>query len=295
MKKILLTCLFVASCSSSNIKETALISDRVQGVNIESENIQENSLLLQQAIGSDHRSQKSKSRDQYRHPLETLRFFEVEPDMSVVELWPGGKGWYTEILAPYLKDEGKLYTAHFSYYSETPYFVKNLRKFKEKIKAHPEVYGDIVLTVLQPPQFLDIAPIESVDRVLTFRNFHNWMKSDQIENVLSAAYKALKPGGLFGIVEHRVQSGEEQDPKAKTGYVKESHVIKLAEKAGFEFAGKSEVNANPKDIAQYPEGVWSLPPSLRLKDKNRNKYLSIGESDRMTIKFLKPKKKELKK
>ncbi len=277
-------CLFIVSCSTTSVKDTSLISDRAQN-----DSFQENNDLLQQAIESSHRSQESKSRDQFRHPLEILRFFEVEPDMTVVELWPGGKGWYTEILAPYLKDDGKLYAAHFSSNSDIPYFVKNLKNFREKINVQPEIYEDIILTVLQPPQFLDIAPKDSADRVLTFRNFHNWMKNGQIENVLSAAYKALKPGGLLGIVEHRALTGEEQDPKALSGYVKESHVITLAEKVGFKFSGKSEINANPKDTTRHPKGVWSLPPSLRLKNKNRDKYLSIGESDRMTLKFLKPR------
>jgi len=283
MKKILVACLFITSCSTANNNGATLLSDSDQN-----ESIQENNLQLQQAIESKHRSQENKDRDQYRHPLETLRFFEVESDMTVVELWPGGKGWYTEILASYLKDDGKLYTAHFSSQAEKPYFVKNLKKFKDKIKLQPEIYEDINLTTLQPPQFLDIAPDNSVDRVLTFRNFHNWMKNDQIENVLSAAYKALKPGGVLGIVEHRALPGEEQDPKALSGYVKESYVVRLAEKVGFKFAGKSEINGNPKDTGLHPEGVWSLPPSLKLKEQDREKYLSIGESDRMTVKFLKP-------
>ena len=282
MKKILLACLFLTSCSAPDIQDSSLVSDNAE------KNLQENNVLLQQLIESSHRSKESKQRDQFRHPLETLRFFEVEPDMTVVELWPGGKGWYTEILAPYLKEDGKLIAAHFSPQAEKPYFVKNLKKFKEKIKATPEIYEDIVLTILQPPQSVTIAPSQSADRVLTFRNFHNWMKSDQIMNVLSAAYSALKPDGILGIVEHRALPGEEQDPKALSGYVKESHVIKLAEKVGFKFAGKSEINANPKDTTQHPEGVWSLPPSLRLKNQDRDKYLSIGESDRMTLKFLKP-------
>lgn len=294
MKKILLACLFITSCSTSNIQETSLVSDNAQ-TDIEEKDIQEDNLLLQQAIDSSHRSQESRKRDQFRHPLETLRFFEVEADMTVVELWPGGKGWYTEILAPYLKDDGKLITAHFSPQAEKAYFVKNLKKFKEKTIATPEIYEDIVLTILQPPQSVTIAPSQSADRVLTFRNFHNWMKNNEVINVLSAAFSALKPGGILGIVEHRALSGEEQDPKALSGYVKESHVITLAEKVGFKFSGKSEVNANPKDTTQHPEGVWSLPPSLRLKNQDRDKYLSIGESDRMTLKFLKPNNEEIEK
>lgn len=242
---------------------------------------------LQQAINGKHRSTEHKSRDQYRHPLETLNFFEVKPTMSVVEIWPGGKGWYTEILAPLLKDQGKLYAAQFSADSDIPYFTKNLAKFKEKTLAQPDVYSKIIITTLHPPQQLDIAPENSVDRVLTFRNVHNWMKSGQVESVFKAMYKALKPGGILGIVEHRAPMGTEQNFKATSGYVTEAYVIALAEKAGLKFVAKSEINANPKDSADHLKGVWTLPPSLRLKDLDRDKYIAIGESDRMTLKFIK--------
>jgi len=243
--------------------------------------------LLQQAIDGNNRSEQHKSRDQYRHPLATLAFFEVEPTMTVVEIWPGGKAWYTEILAPYLKQKGRLYAAHFSANSEIPYFTKNLKKFNDKTKAQPEVYSNIIVTTLQPPQFLEIAPRGTVDRVLTFRNIHNWMKNDQAEIVFKAMYDALKTGGMLGIVEHRALADSKQDPKALSGYVTEKHVISLAEKAGFTLLAKSEINANSKDTTTHPKGVWTLPPSLRLKDQDKEKYLAIGESDRMTLKFIK--------
>ncbi|MCF6203370.1 MAG: methyltransferase [Methylococcaceae bacterium] len=244
--------------------------------------------LLKRAINGNHRSAEHKSRDQYRHPQETLNFFEVKPDMTVVEIWPGGKGWYTEILAPYLKDKGKLYAAHFSANSDTPYFKKNLKKFKEKTNAQPNIYGKMIISTLQPPKIIDIAPDGSADRVLTFRNIHNWMKNDQAPAVFKAMFNALKPGGILGIVEHRAIQGSDQDPKATSGYVKQCFVIIMAEQAGFEFVDQSEINANPKDTTIYPEGVWTLPPSLRLKEQDKEKYLSIGESDRMTLKFRKP-------
>ncbi len=244
--------------------------------------------LLKQAINGNHRSAEYKSRDQYRHPQETLDFFEVKPDMTVVEIWPGGKGWYTEILAPYLKDKGKLYAAHFSTNSDIAYFGKNLKKFKEKTNAQPDIYNKIIITTLQPPKVIDIAPNGSADRVLTFRNIHNWMKNDQAHAVFKAMFNALKPGGILGVVEHRATQGSEQDPKAISGYVKQCFVITLAQQAGFELVGQSEINANAKDKTIYPEGVWTLPPSLRLKDQDKEKYLSIGESDRMTLKFRKP-------
>jgi predicted methyltransferase len=243
--------------------------------------------LLQQAIDGNHRSEQHKSRDQYRHPQKTLDFFEVEPTMTVVEIWPGGKAWYTEILAPYLKEKGMLYAAQFSANSEVPYFTKNLKKFNDKINAQPEIYSNITVTALQPPQFLEIAPKGSADRVLTFRNVHNWMKNDQAEIVFKAMYDALKTGGILGIVEHRAFVGSKQDPRALSGYVTESHVIYLAKKAGFTLLARSEINRNYKDTTNHPKGVWTLPPTLRLKDQDKEKYLAIGESDRMTLKFIK--------
>jgi predicted methyltransferase len=246
------------------------------------------STSLQRAISGKQRSAENKARDKYRHPLQTLEFFDVKDNMTVVEIWPG-EGWYTEILAPYLKDKGKLYVAHFSADAELPYHKKGLEKFVNKMQKQPKVYGKVELTVLEPPESLHIAPDGSADRVLTFRNVHNWMKNGQAAAVFSSMYKALKPGGILGVVEHRNNTLKPQDPSAESGYVSEDYVIALARNAGFEFLGKSEINANNKDTKDYPAGVWTLPPSLALKDKDRNKYLSIGESDRMTIKFIKPK------
>jgi len=246
------------------------------------------STSLQQAIAGKQRSAEHKARDKYRHPQQTLEFFDVKENMTVVEIWPG-EGWYTEILAPYLKDKGKLYAAHFSANSKQPYYKKGLTKFVKKMHKRPRIYNKVELTVLQPPEFVQIAPDGSADRVLTFRNVHNWMKNNQAAAVFNAMYKALKPGGILGIVEHRNSSLKQQDTRAESGYVTEDYVIVLARKAGFEFLEKSEINANSKDTKDYPEGVWTLPPSLRLKDKDRKKYLAIGESDRMTIKFIKPK------
>lgn len=247
----------------------------------------DSNVALKQVIDSEHRSDQNKKRDIYRHPLETLDFFEVDPNMSVIEIWPGGKAWYTEILAPYLKDNGILYAAHFSVDAKVPYFAKNRQQFNDKVSAQPEYYGNINVTVLQPPHSLEIAPKASVDRVLTFRNVHNWMKNGQVNAVFNAMYKALKPGGILGVVEHRAIASSEQDPKALSGYVTEAYVIAIAKKAGFKLLDKSEINANPKDTTDYVKGVWTLPPSLRLKGQEKEKYLAIGESDRMTLKFIK--------
>jgi len=244
---------------------------------------------LQRILNGKHRSAEHKARDKYRHPLQTLEFFAVKNNMTVVEVWPGGEGWYTEILAPYLRKHGLLYAAHFSEDAKEDYFKKGRKQFVSKMHKSPKIYSKVKLTVLQPPEVLQIAPDGSADRVLTFRNVHNWMSNDQAPGVFKAMYKALKPGGILGIVEHRNAASKLQDPKALSGYVSEDYVIALARNAGFEFLAKSEINANNKDTKDYPDGVWTLPPSLRLKDKNRKKYLEIGESDRMTIKFIKPK------
>jgi len=238
-------------------------------------------------VAGNHRSPQHKARDQYRHPIQTLEFFDIHNYMTVVEIWPGS-GWYTEILAPFLKDEGQFYAAHFSADSDAPYFRKSLQKFIEKTKALPELYGKMQLTVLQPPEHLQIAPAGSADRVLTFRNVHNWMKAGQAETVFKAMFKVLRPGGLLGVVEHRNPATVKQDPGAISGYVGEDYVIKLAEQAGFKLLDKSEINANSKDTASHPKGVWTLPPTLALKEQDKNKYLNIGESDRMTLKFIKP-------
>jgi len=244
---------------------------------------------LEHVIQGEQRSSAHKARDIYRHPQQTLEFFEVKHDMTVVEIWPGSKGWYTEILAPYLKQNGKLVAAHFAADADIPYFAKSLVKFKHKIAQQPEVYAKLELSVLQPPEYLKLAPDESADRVLTFRNVHNWVSNEQAENVFTAMFKVLKKGGLLGVVEHRAAKGTQIDPQIKSGYVSEADVITLAQQAGFKLVEKSEINANPKDTTLHPKGVWTLPPSLRLKEQDKAKYLAIGESDRMTLKFIKPK------
>jgi len=256
-------------------------------VNVTLVKANDNSASLQQVISGKQRSSEHKARDKYRHPQQTLEFFEVKENMTVVEIWPG-EGWYTEILAPFLRNKGKLYAAHFSPDAKQSYYKKGVENFVKKLHKQPRVFDKVDLTVLQPPDLMAIAPAESADRVLTFRNVHNWMKNDQAYLVFKAMYNALKPGGILGVVEHRNNSLKSQDNKAESGYLSEDYVIALARNAGFEFLGKSEINSNSKDTKDYSGGVWTLPPTLALGDKNRNKYLAIGESDRMTIKFIKP-------
>ena len=241
------------------------------------------------ALNGEHRSAAHAMRDRYRHPYQTLVFFGLQPEDHVVEIWPAGAGWYTEILAPLLRDKGQLTAAHFSTTSTVSYFVNAHKSFTEKLAKHPMIYNKLAMSVLQPPHDLQIAQPGSADKVLTFRNIHNWIKSGHADQVFSAIFSALKPGGVFGVVEHRAVAGTTIDQMIATGYVTEDYVKQLAERNGFLFAGSSEINANIKDSTLHPKGVWTLPPSLSLGDADRARYLAIGESDRMTLKLIKPK------
>lgn len=245
--------------------------------------------LIKSSAIADHRSSRNIARNEYRHPEETLAFFGLKSTMTVVEIWPGG-GWYSEILAPVLKDNGQYYAAGFSLIAErTPNWRKNYqRKFAAKLKENPEVYGNTLVSDLSIPERPEIAPAGTADLVLTFRNVHNWMKGEYAEAVFDSMYKALKPGGILGVVEHRAKPATNLEDMIISGYVTEAHVIKMAENAGFKFDAKSEINANAKDDTLHPKGVWTLPPSLRLGEIDRAKYIAIGESDRMTLKFVKP-------
>lgn len=245
------------------------------------------SAALSKILAGEHRSDANKARDRYRHPIETLAFFEVGDDMTVVEVFPGG-GWYTEILAPWLKDKGTYYAAGNDPESPSKFSRESAKSFKEKMASNT-IYSKVNITVLEPPTHTTIAPAGSADRVLTFRNIHNWMKAGTADDVFAAMYRALKPGGILGVVEHRGNPQLAQDPQANSGYVNQDYAIKLAEKAGFKFVASSEINANPKDTKDYEKGVWTLPPTLALKDKDRDVYLAIGESDRFTLKFVKPR------
>jgi predicted methyltransferase len=241
--------------------------------------------------GGDHRDEGNGQRDRHRHPRATLEFLDVQPEMTVVEIWPA-RGWYTEILAPFLADSGKLYVAGFGENpAGPPYLAEVERNFRAKLAARPDVYRGVVVTELAPPSAVEIAPASSADRVLTFRNVHNWMKGGIAEDVFAAMYRALKPGGVLGVVEHRAEPGTSVESMIESGYVTEGHVISLAEQAGFQFDSSSEINANPKDTKDHPRGVWTLPPTLRMGDEDRQRYLDIGESDRMTLRFVKPDNK----
>jgi len=239
---------------------------------------------LDEAVNSDFRTEKNKARDTYRHPLATLQFFEVQPDQTVIEISPAG-GWYTEILAPLLATKGQ--------------YVGTVKKadLSDKMNADLKAWVDKNPEASSKAKFVEfggdnwkLGDDGSADRVLTFRNVHNWMIAKKEKDYFKAFYAVLKPGGILGVVEHR--AGKKTKSKnGDKGYVQEKYIIDLAKKAGFKLMAKSEINANPKDTKDYPEGVWTLPPTLRLGDKDRDKYLAIGESDRMTLKFIKPVKK----
>jgi predicted methyltransferase len=244
---------------------------------------------LDEILAGSHRDPANAARDKYRHPKEGLLFFGIQPSMAVVEVWPSA-GWWTEILGPLLRDEGTYYAAWFPTESpKTPGYLKEREKdFDSMLAARPDLYGKVVKTKLLAPEYVDIAPKGSADMVLTFRNVHNWAKAGNADAMFNAFYEALKPGGILGVVDHRAKPGTPFKQQIDSGYLTEEYVISTAEKAGFKLAAKSEVNANPKDTKDYPGGVWTLPPTLREGDKNREKYLAIGESDRMTLKFVKP-------
>jgi predicted methyltransferase len=244
--------------------------------------------LIDSALAGAHRTEANRARDGYRHPKETLQFLGLRPGMTVVEIWPGG-GWYTEVLAPVLRDKGMLYAAHFHLDEKSAKYMGPARdNFQKKLAARPDIYDRVKVTALSAPQQVGIAPAGSADMVLTFRNVHNWAAAKTDEATFRAFYTALKPGGTLGVVEHRAEPGTSLERMIKSGYMTEAYVISLAEKAGFKFVARSDVNANPKDTTDHPSGVWTLPPTYRLKDQDRAKYAAIGESDRMTLKFVKP-------
>jgi predicted methyltransferase len=241
---------------------------------------------LQTLVAGAQRSPEAKARDPFRHPYEVLHFFGLAEDQTVVEIWPGGAGFWTEMLAPYLHDKGIYYAAVGE--DTTDEARKANATFAAKLAAHPEIYGKVVVTTFAGDRH-EIAPAGSADLVVTFRNLHNWMADHDAEAAFRTFYKALKPGGILGVEDHRGRTDQPQDPNAKSGYVRQDYAIALAEAAGFKFAGSSEVNANPKDSKDYPAGVWTLPPTFRLGDTDRAKYEAIGESDRFVLKFVKPK------
>nr|WP_298720252.1 methyltransferase [uncultured Steroidobacter sp.] len=242
------------------------------------------SSALDTILRGEHRSLEHRARDSYRHPKETLQFFGIRQDMTVVEVWPGA-GWYTEILAPLLRDHGQLYTALLDPASGE-YAKATVESYKEKLRLRPDLYGKVITTTLAaPPAKNEIAPPGTADLVLSIRNLHNWMMFGWERDALAAMHAALKPGGVLGVVAHRGNPEVPQDPKAASGYVNEDYAIRMIEAAGFELVGRSQINANPNDTKNYEKGVWTLPPGFA--DGDAARYRQIGESDRFTLKFVK--------
>ncbi len=242
---------------------------------------------LDAILAGSHRSDANRARDVWRHPKETLLFFGLRPEMTVIEVWPDPAGWYTEVIAPLVRDKGKYYGAVLDAAPGVASQEKRVSDYKAKLAATPALYDRITVVPFYTDG-RDIVPPGSADMVLTFRNIHNWMARDSAEKAFAAMYRALKPGGVLGVEEHRGRPGVEQDPKAKAGYVNEQYAIELIEAQGFRLVAKSEINANPNDPKDYEQGVWVLPPTYRLGDRDREKYTAIGESDRFTLKFVKP-------
>ena len=235
---------------------------------------------------AEHRSAENIARNDARHPVETLTFFGVKEDMRVVEINPGG-GWYMDILAPFLRAKGTYVAAINDPMSSSVRSRMALDRFMKRVADKPEVYNRLEIATFAGNK-LELGESGSADMVLTFRNVHNWMGGGFVTDSFAAFYDVLKPGGVLGVVEHRGANGSEQDPKAGSGYVNQEYLIKLAENAGFILVATSEVNANAKDDKNHDSGVWSLPPVSWKADENGGKYKSIGESDRATLKFVKP-------
>jgi len=241
---------------------------------------------LGDALAGAQRSDENRARDAWRHPGQTLEFFGFAPTQTVIEVYPGG-GWYTEILAPALRGSGTLIAAHYGENTGSEYRTKSHREFVAKLAAQPAVYDQVKVTAYDPAEGKGLAAPGSADLIVTFRNLHGLVRAGTLDTFLADAFAALKPGGVLGIVQHRAPEGFEPADGSK-GYLPQSLVVSRGEAAGFKLEATSEINANPKDTADHPDGVWDLPPSLRAGDKDREKYLAIGESDRMTLKFVKP-------
>jgi predicted methyltransferase len=240
---------------------------------------------LQKVIADPARTAAFVARDGARHPVEELTFFGLRPDMTVLELWPGG-GYWTEILGPYLAQKGH-YIVGLPPASDEETDVQ--AAWQKRIAAQKARLGPLTTTIAGKGHYA-FAPDHSVDLIVTFRNLHNWMEGGYAQEMLDAAFRALKPGGVLGIEAHRGRTDQPQDPKAASGYVREDYAIDLARKAGFELIGKSEINANPRDTKDWVDGVWTLPPTLSQKDKDRDRYLAVGEADNFVIAFRKPKR-----
>jgi predicted methyltransferase len=247
-------------------------------------------LTLDEIINSELRDETAKQRDQYRHPQQTLEFFGIKPDMAVLELWPGD-GWYTEILAPYLRAEGHLIAAHFNPDTKHEYalfFKSSLDAYNTKLELNPDWFDRVEVVAFEPPVTPLPATPGSLDLVISFLNIHNWLADDTFTEVLRQVRLMLKSNGTLGIVDHRAAVSQLIDPRASNGYVNQEWLIQRIVSAGFILVAKSPINSNLNDTGNHPNGVWTLPPTLRVPEgEDKQKYLEIGESDRFTLLFTK--------
>ena len=249
---------------------------------------------IEQLANNAERSEENRARNRHRHPAQTLDFFGIQPNMSVIELWPV-KGWYTEILGPYLKDEGQLTIANFKTVTadddrKANFYARLGRELSTRINNDSDYFGTVMEVPFDPKDDKSLGMPGTQDMVLTFRNIHNWDSNGVFKDVLTAAFEALKPGGVLGVVEHKADQLSNIAASAVEGYTDESYVIRVAESVGFVLEARSGINANPMDSKDHPRGVYALPPTLAMGKVDRAKYLAIGESDRMTLKFVKPLK-----
>ena len=278
MMKLIAPCLVILLTATATIAEPG-----------DSQQVSDIASTTNAASTSDHRSADNIARNQYRHPVDTLEFFGLTQDMTVLEIHPGGL-WYTEILAPVLKADGQLIVAghDVSIENQPDYRYRQQASMEERFSKEASVFGEVKIATFTPPKGIALGDPESVDMVLTFRNFHGWIRDGVGSTNMQAFYQVLKPGGVLGIVQHRTDKPELLASGKINGYVSEAQMIELAEAAGFVLEARSDINSNPRDNHQHPEGVWTLPPTLRLGETNRQSYIDIGESDRMTLRFRKP-------
>ena len=268
--------LLIGGCASTQTKEERALLDAPSPTEAANEK-------LSAAVTAAHRSPENRARDKYRHPQATLAFFGLQDNFTVLEMYPGG-GWYTELLAPVLRERGKLLvTSSDPNGDPESYGVKRAKELDTLLKAHPEVFDEVEKVIIDDKN-LSLGAANSVDMVLVFRSLHGWVQGGSADKHLSEIFRVLRPGGIFGIEGHRGKDGKEP----AGGYIPETKAIELIQSAGFKLDGKSEVNANPNDTKDYPKGVWTLPPNFAEGDKDREKYAAIGESDRFTLRFVKP-------
>lgn len=237
-------------------------------------------------LAGSQRTAADRSRDEYRHPKATLLFFGIRPNTRVLQVWPDS-GWYTKILAPLVRTKGRYFAGVIAPDPGSRFLQARDADYRRLLSSRPDLYG-AVKVVSFPLDGRDVAPPGSLDMVLSFRDLHEWMALGDAQQALATIYRALAPGGVFGVVDNRADPAMPQDPRAKNGYVRQDYAIRLIEAAGFRLVATSEVNANPNDTKNYPAGVWTLPPDYRLGNIDRARYQAIGESDRFTLKFVKP-------